>query len=54
MKRTINFKVTRLALAGCALLLSHLAWADTAPKLATEVVLPSPAVAEVTTMHRHG
>ncbi|HYL75436.1 MAG TPA: DNRLRE domain-containing protein, partial [Bryobacteraceae bacterium] len=31
MKRAIKFKVTRLALAGCTLLLSHLAWADTAP-----------------------
>src|SRR5439155_4088388 len=30
------------------------AWAQTAPKLATEVVLPSPAVPEVTTMFRHG
>ena len=31
MKRAIKFRVTRLALAGCALLLSNLAWADTAP-----------------------
>ena len=31
MKRAINIRVTRLALAGCALLLSNLAWADTAP-----------------------
>jgi hypothetical protein len=30
------------------------ACADTTPKLATEVVFPSPAVADVTTMHRHG
>ena len=31
MKRTINSRVIRLALAGCALLLPILAWADTAP-----------------------
>jgi hypothetical protein len=31
VKRAIKFRVTRLALAGCALLLSNLAWADTAP-----------------------
>jgi hypothetical protein len=31
VKRAINFRVTRLALAGCALLLPNLAWADTAP-----------------------
>src|SRR5258708_3346008 len=43
VKRTIHFKGTRLALAGCTLLLSNLAWADTAPMIADAYFNPGDA-----------